>query len=101
MDLSYLEHGEPNWPLEPIDAAAVLTRAVETCQGLSDGAGATVEVEDGPGPVEDLGNGDRLAQVFIHLLSHALKHHHTPSPPLSLPTHRKTASQGKRRSERV
>src|SRR3546814_10588054 len=30
LALSYLEHGEPNWPLEPIDAAAVLARAVET-----------------------------------------------------------------------
>src|SRR5690606_34948538 len=50
LDLSYLERGEMSWSLEPVDAAEVLARAVETCQGMSDSAGTAVEVADGTGP---------------------------------------------------
>jgi len=84
LDLSYLERGELNWTLEPVDAAAVLARAVETCQGMSDGAGAAVEVEDGTGPVVVLGHRDRLAQVFINLISNAIKHNTGRSPRLAI-----------------
>src|SRR3546814_4118697 len=33
LALSYLEHGEPHWPLAPLDAAEGLTRWVETQTG--------------------------------------------------------------------
>ena len=82
LDLSHLERGELTWTLEPIDASAVLARAVETCQGMA--TGVDVEVHDGAGAVEVLGHGDRLAQVFINLISNAIKHNTGPGPRLSI-----------------
>lgn len=82
LDLSHLEHGELNWTLQPLDPSAVLHRAVETCQGMA--AGVTVEVRDGAAPVEVMGHGDRLAQVFINLISNAIKHNTGPEPRLSI-----------------
>ncbi|GHD52703.1 sodium:solute symporter [Thalassobaculum fulvum] len=82
LDLSHLERGELNWSLRPIDASAVLARAVETCQGMA--AGVTVEVRNDAGSVEVLGHSDRLAQVFINLISNAIKHNTGADPRLSI-----------------
>lgn len=82
LDLSHLERGELTWTLQPIDGAAVLARAVETCQGMA--AGVTVEVGIAEEPVEVMGHGDRLAQVFINLISNAIKHNTGPDPRLTI-----------------
>ncbi|MEQ8816152.1 MAG: sensor histidine kinase [Thalassobaculum sp.] len=82
LDLSHLERGELTWTLEPIDGSAVLARAIETCQGMA--TGVDVEVHDGAGAIEVLGHGDRLAQVFINLISNAIKHNTGPGPRLSI-----------------
>lgn len=82
LDLSHLERGELTWTLQPIDPSAVLARAVETCQGMA--TGVTVEVRNDAGPVEVLGHSDRLAQVFINLISNAIKHNTGADPRLSI-----------------
>ena len=86
LDLSHLERGELTWTLEPIDASAVLARAVETCQGMADGAGAEIQLKEGAARVEVRAHPDRLAQVFINLVSNAIKHNPSPSPRLTVRT---------------
>jgi len=84
LDLSHLERGELLWQLEPVEANAVLQRAVETCQGMADGAGAEIELRHGAGRVEVQAHADRLAQVFINLISNAIKHNAAPHPRLTV-----------------
>jgi len=82
LDLSHLERGELTWALEPVGASAVLARAVETCQGMA--TRVAVELRYDAGAVEVLGHSDRLAQVFINLISNAIKHNTGPEPRLSI-----------------
>jgi Na+/proline symporter/nitrogen-specific signal transduction histidine kinase len=84
LDLSHLERGELTWALEPVNAPRVLQRAVETCQGMADGAGVSVEIDCGARPVQVLAHEDRLSQVFINLISNAIKHNTARAPHLTI-----------------
>ncbi|SMF55321.1 Na+/proline symporter [Tistlia consotensis] len=80
LDLSHLERGELAWSLQPLDAEAVLDRAIETCRGMA--ASADVQLVVGPraGSVRVMGHEDRLNQVFINLISNAIKHNRSRAP---------------------
>jgi len=79
LDLSLLERGEAPWPRQAIDPDAALERAVRSCQGLAGSrvqlrnlgraAGAVVEADE-----------DRLCQVFINLISNAIKYNTSAAP---------------------
>jgi Na+/proline symporter/nitrogen-specific signal transduction histidine kinase len=84
LDLSHLERGELTWTLEPVDASAILRRAVETCQGMADGAEVDVEVDCRADDVEVFAHRDRLSQVFINLISNAIKHNTDDAPRLRI-----------------
>jgi hypothetical protein len=74
LELNVLERGEGAIPLAPMDAAAVVRRAVETVRGVAIAAGARLEVAGLPDPAPVMAEPDRLAQVFINLVSNALKY---------------------------
>ena len=79
LDLSLLEHGETPWPRTAIDPEAALERAIRSCQGL---AGARVQLHStaraGGTTVE--ADEDRLCQVFINLISNAIKYNTSNAP---------------------
>lgn len=79
LDLSMLEQGEAPWPRAAIDPEAALERAIRSCQGL---AGARVRLESGPraAGATVLADEDRLCQVFINLISNAIKYNTREAP---------------------
>jgi Na+/proline symporter/nitrogen-specific signal transduction histidine kinase len=80
LDLSHLESGELSLRLDRVNAADVMSRAVDTCRGMAAGAGVEIaagsQVQDAPVEVD----ADRLSQVFINLLSNAIKYNTSDSP---------------------
>ena len=63
-----------------MDAADAVRRAVETTRGVAREAGGRLEIGALPAPAPTLAEPDRLAQVFINLLSNALKYNDKDAP---------------------
>ncbi|MCD6672783.1 MAG: sensor histidine kinase [Burkholderiaceae bacterium] len=80
LDLSLLERGEAPWALERIDPEKALDRSIRMCHGLA--ANTKVSVLDGERArgVLVLANADRLSQVFINLISNAIKYNTSEAP---------------------
>jgi len=84
LDLSHLESGELTLRMADVDAETVLDHAIETCRGMAASAG--VEIVSGAraaaGPVR--ADADRLCQVFINLISNAIKYNTSATPVVTL-----------------
>ncbi len=80
LDLSVLERGGGAWALVATDPQAALASAMATCEGLAAAASVRLlQVEEAPG-VQVLADADRLSQVFINLVSNAIKYNTSPDP---------------------
>ncbi|HEX3126299.1 MAG TPA: PAS domain S-box protein [Thermoanaerobaculia bacterium] len=71
LDIERLEHGALSLQLGRHSLADLLTRSVEEVEALALDAGIRLEAE--PTAAEVLGDGERLVQVIVNLLSNALK----------------------------
>lgn len=80
LDLSALERGERNWQNIPVDAEAALDRAVAVCDALLRQKGMRVEFGARARATMVEGDGDRLCQVFINLISNAIKYNNAADP---------------------
>lgn len=80
LELNVLERGEGAIPMAPTDAAEALRRAVETSRGVAREAGGRLELGRMPADCMVMAEPDRLAQVFINLLSNALKYNDKAGP---------------------
>uniref|UniRef100_UPI002616F634 sensor histidine kinase n=1 Tax=uncultured Maritalea sp. TaxID=757249 RepID=UPI002616F634 len=83
-DLSALERGEKTWVNEPVDVTKVLQRAALVCDPLAKSSGIKIRslaITDAP--FADA-NGDRLCQVFINLISNAIKYNDSKDPYVEL-----------------
>ena len=80
LDLSALERGERNWQSEPVDAEAALDRALSVCDALLRQKGMLVEQGVRARRTMVEGDPDRLCQVFINLISNAVKYNDAPEP---------------------
>src|SRR5690606_17628409 len=80
LDLSLLERGEAPLDLAPIDPEAALEASLRTCHGLASKSGVRLESGGRARGARVLGNVDRLSQVFINLVSNAIKYNTSPSP---------------------
>lgn len=80
LDLSALERGERNWQSAPVDAEEALERAVAVCDALLRQKGMRVEFTKHAGATLVEGDADRLCQVFINLVSNAVKYNNASEP---------------------
>ena len=80
LDLSALERGERSWQNVPVDAEGALDRAVTVCHALLRQKGMRVEFGERAQATMVEGDSDRLCQVFINLISNAVKYNDTDDP---------------------
>ena len=80
LELNVLERGQGAIPTAPLDARDAVRRAVETTRGVAREAGGRLEIGALPAEATALAEPDRLAQVFINLLSNALKYNDKDAP---------------------
>ncbi|MEO1919450.1 MAG: histidine kinase dimerization/phospho-acceptor domain-containing protein, partial [Paracoccaceae bacterium] len=73
LDLSLLESGRVNWPLEAMPLTPVIDSARASVKGLRVSADVQITFK-GPDDIIVTAEFDRLAQVFINLLSNAIKY---------------------------
>lgn len=71
LDIERIEQGTLALRIGPHPLAALLAGSVEEVEPLAREAGITLDVSHPPGEV--VGDGDRLVQVIVNLLSNALK----------------------------
>ena len=79
LDLGLLERGEANWPRTRIDPEIALEGSIRICEGLGGGRVALASEARAVGAAVEA-NEDRLGQVFINLISNAIKYNTSASP---------------------
>ena len=84
LDLSHLESGHSHLTLEPVALQDALEKSLNTTGALLEEAGFTVENTLPAPPIQVMANFDRLAQVFINLISNAVKYGRGDAPKLTL-----------------
>jgi Na+/proline symporter/nitrogen-specific signal transduction histidine kinase len=89
LDLSALERGERGWQNVVIDAEEVLARALAVCDPLLRHRGIQVDQQGHVGGAMVQGDGDRLCQVFINLISNAAKYNQSDVPTLRISSRRR------------
>lgn len=86
LDLSALERGERPWTNVAVDAEAALDRALTVCDALLRQRGMRVEFAGRARRTMVTGDADRLCQVFINLISNAVKYNDAERPLLRIAT---------------
>jgi Na+/proline symporter/nitrogen-specific signal transduction histidine kinase len=84
LDLSLLERGEAPWRTSPIDPEVALESSIRACSGLAANEGVRLVANERAHGVKVEANGDRLAQVFINLISNAIKYNTSDDPELRI-----------------
>lgn len=80
LDLSALERGEKVWTNVPVDVVGALDRAVSVCESLARQKKMQIKRHNVPEEALVLGHSDRLAQVFINLITNAIKYNDADHP---------------------
>ena len=82
LDMSALEADEQPWRLQRADPEAILDRAIRACEGIAYDRGLLLFAGPrvGCGSIEVAADPDRLNQVFINLVSNAIKYNVNPRP---------------------
>jgi len=86
LDVAVVESGDGGRPLEPVDPERALDQALDACLGLTRAAGVRVERTRGTDDIRVTGNPARLGQVFINILSNAIKYGRSDDPVIRVET---------------
>lgn len=84
LDVNQLESGKPAWETSPFDPDAAIDQAMESCEALARAARVTLKRSRRARRAVILGDRDRFAQVFINLVSNAIKYNTDPRPVVSV-----------------
>ena len=80
LDLSLIERGDAVLDVAPMDAEAALDRALRACEGLAVEGRARIVRGEAAGSVTVEADADRLGQVFMNVVSNAIKYNSGPDP---------------------
>ena len=80
LDMSRLEAGTLDLPLEPLNPRRAIEAAMDTVSSLARKNRVTMRLEDPPSGALVRANEDRLRQVLINLLSNAVKYNDADQP---------------------
>ena len=80
LDMNMKDPRELAWEKTAFDPESAIDQAVETCGPLARAAGVTIRRARRARNVRILGSKDRLTQVFINLISNAIKHNPSAAP---------------------
>jgi Na+/proline symporter/nitrogen-specific signal transduction histidine kinase len=80
LDLNQMENGEPEWEMSLFDPEEALGRAMESCEALARASGVSLRRGGRARRALVRGNRDKLAQVFINLVSNAIKYNTSADP---------------------
>ncbi|MFP5405948.1 MAG: ATP-binding protein [Gammaproteobacteria bacterium] len=78
LDLSLLERDAAPWSLAGIDPEQALESSIQSCQGLAAKSAVRLTSGERARGAQVMANGDRLSQVFINLISNAIKYNNDP-----------------------
>lgn len=84
LDLKQMESGEAGWENAPFDPEAAIDQAMESCEALARAAGATLTRSSRAHDARIDGDRDRFAQVFINLISNAIKYNTNTKPTVTI-----------------
>jgi len=84
LDLSHLEGGRGQLPLEAVVLQEVIEKSLNATGALLEEAGIVVDSTVPAAPVMVMANFDRLAQVFINLISNTVKYGRGEKPTLTI-----------------
>ncbi len=80
LDLNRMEGGEPAWEETSFDPETALDQAIESCEALARAAGVALKRPARARKALIVGDRDRFAQVFINLISNAIKYNTSAVP---------------------
>jgi signal transduction histidine kinase len=84
LDLKQKENGGPTRRTTPLDPETVIHQAMEVCEALAHAAGVTLQRPGRTRGTRISGNRDRPAQVFINLISNAIKYNTSGRPVVTI-----------------
>lgn len=84
LDLNLMERGGPGWDVTAFDPEAALDQAIETCEALARVAGVVLKRNARARKAMIEGDRDKLAQVFINLISNAIKYNTSARPQVTV-----------------
>ncbi len=83
LDMNVIERGDNGRALTLIDPEVALDQAIDACLGLSQTADVRI-TQDRASASHVMGDTARLTQVFINIISNAIKYNTNPSPQISI-----------------
>ncbi len=90
LDLDQKASGEPGWEGTPFDPESALDHAMESCDPLARAAGVTLKRSGQARSARVHGDPDKLAQVFINLISNAIKYNTSAEPVVMISSMQRT-----------